>query len=106
MAMANEMGTRTQHSSIMTTRPTSPSITGRSLGSPALDDLVQVDHAGEGERHRHEVHEGAVHDAEHVGGVPIRPDAVGLAPHQPGEEEHEGRIQELDGALEPGLPAG
>src|SRR6266478_4647657 len=106
MAMANEMGTRRQQSSIMTTRPTSPSITGRSLESPALDDLVQVDHAGQGEGHRHEVDEGAVHDAEHVGGVPIGPDPVGLPPHQPGEEEHEGGVHDLDGALEPALPAG
>src|SRR5713101_8472415 len=106
MAMANEMGTRRQQSSIMTARPTSPSITGGSLESPALDDLVEMDHAREGEGHRHEVHEGAVHDAEHVGGVPIGPDPVGLAPHQPGEEEHEAGVHALDGALEPALPAG
>src|ERR1700682_2036691 len=105
MAIENEMGTRRQQSSIMAARPTSPSITGGARGSPALDRLVEMDHARAGERHGHEEHEGAVHDAEHVRGAPIGPDPVGLAPYQPGEQEHEGGVHELDAALEPALRA-
>src|SRR5438093_4468339 len=104
MAMAKEMGMRRQHSTIMTTSPTRPSIIGRDRSS-ALEHLVEVDHSREGEGDRHEVHEGPVHDAEDVGGVAVAPDAIGLEPRQPGEKEHEGGARELDKALQPALGA-
>src|SRR3984893_18523716 len=103
--MANEMGTRRQHSTIIAVSPTRPSIIGR-WRSSALERLVEVDQPGESEGDRNEAHERPVHDAEHVGGVPIAPDPVRLEPDQPGEEKHERRVQELDEALEPALRAG
>src|SRR5207249_1728869 len=76
------------------------------LRSPTLRHLVEVDQAREAERDRHEVDERAVHDAQHVGGVAVRPDPVGLEPHEPGEQEHDGRAHQLHRALQPPLSAG
>src|SRR5262249_29365894 len=64
-----------------------------------------MDEAGQGKGDGHEVHEGGVEDQEDVGGVAVAADAVGLEPDQPGEQEHEGAVHELDAALQPALGA-
>src|SRR5438105_14710588 len=58
------------------------------------------------ERHRHEVDERAVHDSQHVGGIPVGPDPVGFEPDEPGEQAHECRVHQLHGAVEPALGDG
>src|SRR6202795_477713 len=99
MPMQYAMGMRRKASAIIAVRPQSPSITG-GLHSSALDDLVEVDHARQPDRDRHEVDEGAVHDAQDVCRVAVSPDPVGLDPNLPGEEEHDRRAHPLHEALE------
>src|SRR5262245_40069858 len=59
-----------------------------------MDDARDRAHEG------HEVDERAVDDPQHVGGVTVPPDTIGLEPHEPGQQEHERRAPRLDEALE------
>ena len=63
-----------------------------------------MDHRGEPDGDGHEVDEGPVDDAQHVGGVPVGPDAVGLDPDLPGQPETQPYIAE-DGTLYIGTDA-
>src|SRR3954470_10552413 len=109
MPIDSAIGMRMNASSIIATSPTRASVMRRSRpcrharsggglrGAPAARrvDLVAVDHAGEREHQRHEIHERPDEDLEDVGGISVRRDAARLDPHLPGEEEEYRRAQRM-----------
>src|SRR4051812_17312601 len=101
MPIDSAIGMRMKASSIIAISPTTASVmrrsrphrhcrSGRGLrGAPAARRvyLVAVDHAGEREHQRHEIHERPDEDLEDVGGIAVGIDAARLDPYLPGEEE-------------------
>src|SRR2546428_12367321 len=100
MPIASAIGMRTKASSIMASRPTSASVIsgGRLRGAPIAghEDLEYVHQAGEADHRRHEIDEGPHRNSQHVGGVAVARDALGLDQYLPGEEQEHGCDHAMD----------